>query len=195
MVNVFTGAEKGFLGSNLKKEINGWNVDYGDILVDNFYLPSKIDNIFHFAGPSDDFDFADETKTIQTIINGTINVLNLAKKNNSKFIFASTLGVETPTENIYCTSKFLIEEYIKNNYDNWVILRIPRVYDKNRNKGLMKKIRLNYISDEDLNKKIEYITLNGFLSQTLEVVNKRNIIYNYINLKCETITNIKKLYT
>ena len=195
MVNVFTGAEKGFLGSNLKKEINGWNVDYGDILVDNFYLPSKIDNVFHFAGPSDDFDFADEAKTIQTIINGTINVLNLAKKNNSKFIFASTLGVETPTENIYCISKFLIEEYIKNNYDNWIILRIPRVYDRTRNKGLMKKLRLDLVPQKDMTNQIEFLTLFDFIEQTLEVVNERNIVYNYKDLHCDTIANIKKLYT
>ena len=195
MVNVFTGAEKGFLGSNLKKEINGWNVDYGNILIDNFYLPSKIDNVFHFAGPSDDFDFADETKTIQTIINGTINVLNLAKKNNSKFIFASTVGVETLTENLYCTSKYLIEEYIKNNYDNWIILRIPRVYDKTRKKGLIKKIKLNLIPEEDMDNKIKFLTLNSFIKQTLEVVNERNIVYNYKDLHCDTIANIKKLYT
>jgi len=195
MVNVFTGAEKGFLGSNLKKEINGWNVDYGDILVDNFYLPSKIDNVFHFAGPSDDFDFADEAKTIQTIINGTINVLNLAKKNNSKFIFASTLGVETPTENIYCISKFLIEEYIKNNYDNWIILRIPRVYDRTRNKGLMKKLRLDLVPQKDMTNQIEFLTLFDFIEQTLKVVNERNIVYNYNNLRFDSIKNIKKLYT
>jgi len=195
MVNVFTGAEKGFLGSNLKKEINGWNVDYGDILVDNFYLPSKIDNVFHFAGPSDDFDFADEAKTIQTIINGTINVLNLAKKNNSKFIFASTLGVETPTENIYCMSKFLIEEYIKNNYDNWIILRIPRVYDRTRNKGLMKKLRLDLVPQKDMTNQIEFLTLFDFIEQTLKVVNERNIVYNYNNLRFDSIKNIKKLYT
>jgi len=195
MVNVFTGAEKGFLGSNLKKEINGWNVDYGDILVDNFYLPSKIDNVFHFAGPSDDFDFADEAKTIQTIINGTINVLNLAKKNNSKFIFASTLGVETPTENIYCISKFLIEEYIKNNYDNWIILRIPRVYDRTRNKGLMKKLRLDLVPQKDMTNQIEFLTLSDFIEQTLKVVNERNIVYNYNNLRFDSIKNIKKLYT
>jgi nucleoside-diphosphate-sugar epimerase len=195
MVNVFTGAEKGFLGSNLKKEINGWNVDYGDILVDNFYLPSKIDNVFHFAGPSDDFDFADEAKTTQTIINGTINVLNLAKKNNSKFIFASTLGVETPTENIYCISKFLIEEYIKNNYDNWIILRIPRVYDRTRNKGLMKKLRLDLVPQKDMTNQIEFLTLSDFIEQTLKVVNERNIVYNYNNLRFDSIKNIKKLYT
>lgn len=194
MVNVFTGAEKGFLGSNLKKEINGWNVDYGDILVDNFYLPSKIDNVFHFAGPSDDFDFADEAKTIQTIINGTINVLNLAKKNNSKFIFASTLGVETPN-NIYCYSKLLMEKYIQDNYDNWIILRIPRVYDRIRNKGLMKKLRLDLIPQKDMTNQIEFLTLFDFIEQTLEVVNERNIVYNYKDLHCDTIANIKKLYT
>jgi hypothetical protein len=69
------------------------------------------------------------------------------------------------------------------------------VYDKTRNKGLMKKIRLNDIPDKDLDKKIKFITLNSFINQTLDVVKQQNIIYNYNNLKCETIANIKKLYT
>ena len=32
-INIFTGAEKGFLGSNLKKQIKGINYDYGDVLL------------------------------------------------------------------------------------------------------------------------------------------------------------------
>jgi len=191
LVNIFTGAERGFLGSNLKKHITGNNVDYGDILN---YKIIYCSNLFHFASPSDDFDFKDQENTIKTIINGTINMLRIAKENNAKFIFASTGGVDSPN-NVYCCSKLLMEKYIQENYDNWVILRIPRVYDKTRKKGLMKKIRLNLIPEEDMGKKIEFLTLNEFIKQTLEVVNERNIVYNYKNLHCDTIANIKKLYT
>jgi nucleoside-diphosphate-sugar epimerase len=190
MVNLFTGSERGFLGSNLKNEINGVNIDYGDILKDR-NIETKIDNIFHFAGPSDDFDFANEEKTIKTIINGTINLLNLARNKNAKFIFASTKGVKNPN-NVYCYSKLLMEEYIKNNYDNYIILRIPRVYDKKRNKGLMKKLKLNLIPKEDMNKKIEYINLENFIKQTLIVVNQKNIVYNYNNLECNSIHYINE---
>ena len=194
MVNLFTGAEKGFLGSNIKKNVKGVNLHYGNILKKNIFLRKKCNNIYHFAGPSDDFDFKNSKKTVETITIGTINMLELAKKNKAKFIFASTKGVENPN-NIYCYSKLLMEKYIQDNYDDWVILRIPRVYDKSRKKGLMKKLRLNLVPEKDMNNKIDFLTLNAFIDQTLKVVNDRNIIYNYNNLDYKTISDIKKLYT
>jgi len=194
MVNLFTGAEKGFLGSNIKKNVKGVNLHYGNILKKNIFLRKKCNNIYHFAGPSDDFDFKNSKKTVETITIGTINMLELAKKNKAKFIFASTKGVENPN-NIYCYSKLLMEKYIQDNYDNWVILRIPRVYDKTRKKGLMKKLRLNMVIDDDMLIKIEYLTLNSFIEQTLKVVNQCNVIYNYSDTNVSTIYEIKDLYT
>ena len=188
---MFTGAEKGFLASNLKPQIKGINHDYGDVLLYKGQI--YLDKIFHFAGPSDDFDFNNSKKVVDVIVNGTINMLQLAKQTNAKFIFASTKGVESP-DNVYCYSKLLMEKYIQNNYDNWIILRIPRVYDKTRKKGLMKKLRLNLIPEKDMNNQVEYLTLNDFIKQTLEVVNKKNIVYNYRYFKCDTIANIEKLY-
>lgn len=190
-INLFTGAERGFLGGHLKKNITGSNIDYGDILN---YKKACCSNLFHFAGSSDDFDFNDQEKTVNSIVIGTMNMLKIAKENNAKFIFASTKGVESPN-NVYCYSKLLMEKFIQENYENWIILRIPRVYDKTRKKGLMKKIRLNLIPDHDMANKIEFLTLSNFIEQTLKVVNKKNIIYNYYNLHCNTISNIKKLYT
>ena len=138
-INMFTGAEKGFLASNIKKRIKGVNYDYGDVLLYKEY--NHINKIFHFAGPSDDFDFNNSKKVVDVIVNGTINMLQLAKQTNAKFIFASTKGVETPN-NVYCYSKLLMEKYIQDNYNNWIILRIPRVYDKTRKKGVMKNERI-----------------------------------------------------
>ena len=167
---------------------------YGNILKKNIFLRKKCNNIYHFAGPSDDFDFKNSKKTVETITIGTINMLELARKNKAKFIFASTKGVENPN-NIYCYSKLLMEKYIQDNYDNWVILRIPRVYDKTRKKGLMKKLRLNMVIDDDMSIKIEYLTLNSFIKQTLKVVNQCNVIYNYSDTNVSTIYEIKDLYT
>ena len=192
--NLFTGSEKGFLGSNIKKRVKGNNINYGDVLEENIFLSKKFDKVYHFAGPSDDFDFKNTKKTIETITIGTMNMLEIAKNNKSKFIFASTKGVENPN-NVYCYSKLLMEKYIQKNYDNWVILRIPRVYDKTRKKGLMKKLRLNLVSNKDMDNKIEFLTLDKFIEQTLKVDNQRNIVYNYKDLYCNTIKNIKKLYT
>jgi len=191
--NLFTGAERGFLGSNIAKNIKGVNFKYGNILQENVILENNFNNIYHFAGPSDDFDFKNSKKTIETITIGTINMLEIAKKNKAKFIFASTKGVEQPN-NIYCYSKLLMEKYIQENYDNWIILRIPRVYNKTRKKGLMKKLRLNLVPEDHMNNKIEFLTLDSFIEQTLRVDNQRNIVYNYRDLYCKTIKSIKKLY-
>ena len=121
-------------------------------------------------------------------------MVDIINENKGKIIFASSIGVEKP-DNLYRQCKLLMEKYIQDNCNNWVILRIPRIYDKSRKKGLMKKLRLNLVSEKDMNNQIEFLTLNDFIKQTLEVVNERNIIYNYRNLKCNTIANIKKLYT
>ncbi len=59
----------------------------------------------------------------------------------------------------------------------------------------MKKLRLNLIPEADMKQKIEFLTLDKFIEQTLKVDNQRNIVYNYRDLYCETIKNIKKLYT
>ena len=61
-INIFTGAEKGFLASNLKNQIKGINYDYGDVLLYKEY--NHINKIFHFAGPSDDFDFKDSNRVV-----------------------------------------------------------------------------------------------------------------------------------
>ena len=190
MINLFTGAERGFLGNNIKKNINGITLDYGNILDKKII---NCDRLYHFASPSDDFDFLNNKNTINTIVNGTLNMVDIINENRGKIIFASSIGVESPN-NLYRQCKLLMEKYIQDNCNNWVILRIPRIYDKSRKKGLMKKLRLNLVPEKDMNNQIEYLPLNDFIKQTLEVVNQRNIIYNYKNLKCETIANIKKLY-
>lgn len=183
--NIFTGSERGYLASELKKYISGHNTDYGDVLEINNTI-SNIDNMFHFAGPSDVHDFKDSINTVNTIITGTINTLTLAIKFGAKYIFASTQGVTQP-DNLYCHSKLLVEDLIKSSYNNYIILRIPRVYSKCRKKGLMKQIRDNMIPDMDMNKQIEFITLRDFIDQTLPVLKQTNVTHEY------TITNKKTI--
>ena len=46
-INLFTGAERGFLGGHLKKNITGSNIDYGDIL--NYKKADKKADILVFC--------------------------------------------------------------------------------------------------------------------------------------------------
>jgi nucleoside-diphosphate-sugar epimerase len=184
-INLVTGS-RGFLCGHLCKHLDD-PIDYGDVL--NYYNISHIDAIYHFAGPSDDYDFADSEKTLDTIINGTRNMLRVAQENRAKFIFASTVGVEVPN-NVYCYAKLCMEKYIVDNYDNYVILRIPRVYDRSRKKGLMKKLRCGEVPKCDMNNIVQYIDLQSFLTQTLGALKHKNTIYNYSDIQRDTIKNI-----
>ena len=185
-INLVTGS-RGFLCGHLCKHLTN-PLDYGDVL--RYYDIDHINSVYHFAGPSDDYDFKNIEKTIDTIVNGTHNMLRVAKRNNGKFIFASTVGAESPN-NVYCYGKRLMEQYIVDNYDDYVILRIPRVYDRSRKKGLMKKLRLDHVSENDMSNIVDYITLNSFLEQTLSIIGHKNIIYNYDNIQSNSIREIR----
>lgn len=185
-INLVTGS-RGFLCGHLCKHLID-PLDYGNVL--HYYDIDHIGTVYHFAGPSDDYDFKDAEKTIDTIVNGTRNMLRVAKRNKAKFVFASTAGVESPN-NVYCYSKLLMERYIIDNYDDYIILRIPRVYDSSRKKGLMKKLRLGHVSQTNMSNVVDYITLSQFLEQTLRAVQYKNIIYNYSGVQSNSIREIR----
>lgn len=189
---LFTGS-RGYLCRSLVRQMNHHEITYHDNLNSRmFYV--DIDIIAHFAGPSDDYDFKDERRVMSSIIKGTKNVLNIARSTGAHFIFASTKGVEKPN-NLYTCCKFVMEKYIQTHYTNYCILRIPRIYSSCRNKGLMKKIRLNDIPKEHMQKTVSFLELQDFVAQTLPVFdNKQSGIHEYNGLKTKTINEIKKLY-
>lgn len=189
-MNTLVTGYSGYLCSNLMKHLPGEIVKYdGDVRTYRHY--ENISTVVHFAGPSDTFDFNDREKTVTTIIDGTINLLNLTKSNSAKFIFASTMGVHfASTNDIYSSCKLAMEQYIKNTYDNYLILRIPRVYSKCRNKGLMKKIKNNMIPLHDYNNIVNYITLQEFIDQTKNILHKQNLTHEYKITQSKTIEEI-----
>ena len=197
MHNYFLTGHRGFLGSALAEKLTNTQLYTGDVRsADRVNTYSGMSHVIHFASPSDDYDFKDVDKTVTTIINGTINMVNLARKNNAKLIFASTLGVcELSHDNSYTCCKAAMEQYIISANIDYVILRIPRVYDKTRIKGLMKKIRLGHVRSTDLNNTVEYLTLQSFIDQTISVINMSRLIYHYDKLYTDTISNIRDMMT
>jgi nucleoside-diphosphate-sugar epimerase len=189
-INLVTGS-RGFLCGHLCKRLTDC-LDYGNVL--DYYNVNHIGAVYHFAGPSDDYDFLDAEQTINTIVNGTLNMIKVAQENNAKFIFASSAGAENPN-NVYTHAKKCMECYIQANCDNYVILRIPRVYDKSRKKGLMKKLRCNDVPTQHINRTVQYITLSSFMEQTLVASTLTNVIYNYTNLKSNSIKELRDMYT
>ncbi len=66
----------------------------GDVTNNNLYDNLKIDYIIHAASQTNAKQFMTmPVETIKTNVNGTINLLELAKKNNAKFLLLSTREV------------------------------------------------------------------------------------------------------
>ena len=148
----------------------------------------------HFASPSQDIEFADKQRTATTIINGTLKLLSIAEQNSAKFIFASTVGVyhaKPDLNSLYESSKLAMDNYIRSVYNNYVVLRIPRVYSATRPKGLMKKLRERLVPESDMDCQLDFLTLDEFVDQTLPVLDMANVVHEYVNLHCETIGQIK----
>jgi nucleoside-diphosphate-sugar epimerase len=156
---------------------------------------NQIDLIIHLASPSDRRGFENKHKTITTIINGTINMVELANKHKAKLIFASTMGVHTfNIDDEYCSCKRAMEHYIKVCCKRYLILRIPRVYSSCRSKGLIASLKENDVPDSDLDKSLEYIDLSEFIEQFKNILHLNNITYEFNNLTQNTISEIRSIY-
>jgi len=191
--NILVTGHSGYLASALTKELDCNIIEYaGDVRVYKQY--SNISYVVHFASPSDKYEFVDEYRTITTIMNGTMNMLRVARDNNCKFIYASTLGVKyiNSTADIYTVSKLAMENLIKVSYNDYVILRIPRVCSKCRNKGSMKQLKDQTVPEQDMDKTVEFITLDDFVNQTKPAIELTQTIYEYDITNTNTIREIDR---
>ena len=68
--------------------------DVVDMTLDKFDEACNFDQIYHLACPASPVDYqADPIKTIKTNVIGTMNMLELAKKNNARILLTSTSEV------------------------------------------------------------------------------------------------------
>ena len=111
-------------------------------------------------------------------------------------IFASTLGVlhEHETTDTYITCKLAMENYIRSVYNKHMILRIPRVYSKCREDGLMNKLRNNKVPESHMNNRVEYMTLDEFVSTTINAIEiqANGATYTYTPTQQQTLGEIKQ---
>ena len=63
----------------------------------------------------------------------------------------------------------MMENYIKAHFENYRIIRIPRVYGKDRKNGLMKFLRERPLESFH-NKKINFIDIDDFISILIKVI-------------------------
>ena len=201
----------GFIGSNLIKK---WETDNKDIeivllprlfSVEDVDKLSGLDKIIFLSSPSDYEDFGNIEETANSMMNNYIFNLLVIKEHNPNIhiIYASSEAVEDKLimteQSSYAIFKIAIERYIAATMNNWSIVRIPRVYGKERNKGLMKKIKRG--DELTSNKLISFKDIDKFIEEFssdilyLREVDKRN--RNFLSYNCEykkDIDGIKEMY-
>lgn len=161
MVNVFATGENGFLLNSMK---------------DIFKFVQNVNDakyIFHFGCPSDNFE-ANKLKLADSL-KRCLDLVQLSKDANIKFVFASSEGAKY-LKNDYEIYKKAQEQYIQTFLPDAVIFRIPRVYDKTRNKGLMFLLKNDLVPKSDFKKYVEFITLDMFKKWFLENLDSSGII-------------------
>ena len=187
-LRVLTTGSSGFLLRNTLPDYD-WEIipyEYGT----NY---NNIDLIVHFGGPSDALDFQNKIGMAISMINVTLKLVTESLHNDCKMIYASSLGAVF-LENEYDIYKRSMEQYIETMVSDHLILRIPRVYGSDRDKGLMRQIRECKIKDEDWGKPIQYIEIEDFKVWFSEILNKNGIkCYNKMMWN-RTIKQIKELY-
>ena len=196
-MNILVTGEYGFLaGALIDKLKDSHNMVMYGYDVRKYKSFENIDMVLHFAAPSDRVEFTNQERTTTTIIDGTINMVNIAKENNAVLVFASTMGVYTyDIDDIYCSCKRAMEQYILSTCDKYVILRIPRVYHKTRDKGLMRLLRTGSISESQMCNSVEFLDLNEFTKQTVKALHDNtNQVFEYTNTQNRSIKEIKELY-
>lgn len=187
-MRVLTTGRSGFLLSNVL-HLFDWEIipyEYG-----NEY--SNIDLILHFGSPTDYIDFENKVGMASGMIDITTKLVTEALANDCKLIFASSMGALYP-EDDYSVYKKAMEQYIEALVPDHVIMRIPRVYGKNRKKGLMRRFHLGHINDSDWNNQIEYIDIHDFIGWFVEILSKNGIQFYNGNLRYNTIKELKEIY-
>lgn len=187
-VKVLVTGSTGFILRNILKKYDWELIQYKH---GNDY--NDIDLVLHFGSPSDTFDFQFKSIMAVSMIDITVGMAKQAQRNNCKMIFASSMAAVF-LEDEYGIYKRAMEQYIQALVDDYVIMRIPRVYGSDRKKGLMKKINTGLIHGDEWDREIEYMDISDFSEWFDDILIEHGIQYFNGQLRRNTIKEIRELF-
>jgi hypothetical protein len=181
---ILTVGEKGFLLSNiLKNNILKNVISFNDFQGDF----STVSELWFFGTPID-------SSNVERLCDYStfFECLKVCQKFNIKMVYASSYAV-LYDDDLYAKVKSEHEEYIRANLKNYLILRLPRIYDKTRNAGLMKLLKENKVPEKDMSKEVTYCTLNMFLDFIENVKSSKGIVNYPISKETVMIESIQQI--
>lgn len=194
---LITGA-KGYLGKHIIDsylfqdfEFIIFNGDVRDIKNWEKYNQEYIKYIFHAGSPAANLNEYSEKYIKESIIKGTKNAIELSKTTQSTLVNFSTRGIYNCT-NIYEDSKKIAYIETLNNCNNIINLIIPRVYSSDRKKGLIPK--LQSIPEKDLERNIQYITIEHFLNRLRNGIEKNKDHVLFFPFRENTIKELMEIF-
>lgn len=157
------------------------------MIIGNGLIATSLQNIdsenvlFFASGVSNSL----ETRNSEFEREFTLLKENLGKYSNAQFVYFSTLSIndQSKQDSHYVLHKIRIEEYIKNNSDNYLIVRVGNVVGKGGNANTLFNYLKNQISNQNpfvLHKKarrllIDIDDISGFLSAKIPVLNNQTV--------------------
>lgn len=184
MTSILTVGEKGFLLSNILKNNILENTIPFKVFQGDF---STVSELWFFGTPID-------ASNVERLCDYStfFECLKICQKYSIKMIYASSYAVMYD-DNLYAKVKSEHEEYIRVNLKNYLILRLPRIYDKTRNAGLMKLLRENKVPKKDMQKEVTYCTLNMFLDFIENVKSSKGVVNYPISKETVLIESIQQI--
>lgn len=159
------------------------------------------DLLFLLGSPT--YDFEIERCQANKLFNYVQETIDLINKNMNKYIvFASSTGVtdidfEHKGMMTYTLAKLYLENYIIQNCNNYVILRIGTIVSNDleiikQMKGtrIQKRILMNNIKGIPMND--EYLDLNQFINETCDIINNKKQGIHHYQLQEMSLFDLRK---
>lgn len=183
---ILINGHTGFIGSALLKEFDKQQIQYKtfprrlpESVRKQREILEGVTKVILLSSPSDSYDFSDRKQTTESMMDNYVWNLNIIRDINPdiEVIFGSSIAVYSLSkrsidslDNSYAIYKLAIEHYIRSKFKKFRICRIPRVYGKDRPKGLMRKLREQPIETfEDT--KIKFSDIEDFVPEFVDFIN------------------------
>ena len=187
----------GYLGSEIVAKIpRNWHIAKSIDDINRLNGIYDISEIWNFGCPTDDFE-ANFDRLIDTV-ELSRNCVKFCSENNVKLIYASSWGAQyihftSGFEKLYGALK-LVNEFIVQRCPDSLILRIPRVYSYNKNKGIIKELKDGAYIGEPLEIR-DFMTLGDFMQEIskLDIASASGVITLEPTRSCSVLKLIEYL--